>query len=1127
MEYRVASLRNDPLLKHVGINSAGEEGSTQDDAPGQLFVIASEDDTRVSISSQTNLSTPANAVLNKGEVFLVQTEAPLSNLDIRPRNLAGALVSADKPIAVVSGNSRTAGRIPEATAYRVDAPTTNSARNSLAEWLLPIDRLGKTFVYTPMLTEFPESDELIRIVAVEPGNTQINTSFGGPSINISQGEFFDMPSPVWRPGALPVPFVIYADQPVLVYVVSGTWAEPLLDSAGAGYGGITAWGAAMSLLPPVTDWLTISRFRGFSIPASVDQYVIVAAEENATVLLDGVMLDLEKIGSSGFAWGKFNVGAGDHTLRSIGGTFGGIFYGIRSGYELYRVPGIDAKDQHDRVVQHIAIYEEDLSVAWATPIAGGSIEGDPVPDSVQINSRDFCDSTLVTIDRIAENIWLLGPMTVELESGAINTTMSVDTIAGLGPVVGYRIKLQPVDPSADASATLLVRASGVERRIPFDYAGTMVTLPQRIDFGTGLQVGIESRVTIRMANRKSFTATVIDAAVEDGAQGFSLDDGGNLPRPLLVGQAVSIDVLFAGPAPGGTFRDTLLVFTDCGTYRVPLEAATSGEPPLQPEPTITGYDWGVRDLNSTNDTLSFARNVGTRGYRIRDVEIVRTGNSPFSLVNPLHDQDSVRPASQHEIGIRFAPTLPGIYRDSISLITFDNDTVRAELLGRAVDSSAGFPRLDAEDLQFDSLCVGDRLDTFLVVRNEGTAPTTIRALQVIRSTNAILRFQPPTALPVMLPVGRTLQIPLEIEASGTGRFEVLVGIDSSSGGEGIVVRLRGVAVECEPPALVVSDHDFGTIWMTTEKEGSLIVRNVGRGDVRVLDAQVLNDPESSFSYLDPAIPFLVPEGDSVVVNARFSPPTIGRKDGGILFETEIGNLQANLTGVGKNVVIPAFIRRNYRANPGEEVVIDLELGIPPDSVYPEQITYSVTFTEELLDPLGVVSEEGVGSPMLGVGLISGELYRTPDSLLGEGKLLSLRFLTRLSILESTELPFELEADRPWIEFDERPGLFVKGEICALEHRLFEFTRFGLSIGFPEPNPASEETHFSFEIPFDGETEIVIYDLLGFERLRALDQFLVTGIYEVTIPVQLLPPGTYILRFRSGGFAATRRLDVVR
>ncbi|MGE3801718.1 MAG: hypothetical protein AB7H80_11925 [Candidatus Kapaibacterium sp.] len=1127
-EYRAGTLPNNLIfnIAATGVDpvSGGiEEGFSTLSAPGEFLVIASEDDTQVMLTAKVGLSSGSSLRLNRGEAALLQAQTFLLNPDSIRNDLAGALIRADKPIGVISGNTRSPGG---AGAERVANPsvTTNSGRNSVADWLLPVTSLGNTFVYTPMLTEFSETEELIRLVATEPGTTVVTTSFGGPPQSIAQGEFLEFSSLEWRPGSVPSPFVLFSNQPVMAYAISGSWIDLLFDSAS--YTNAKSWSPAMSILPPVDHWLNVGRCYAFPLPASVDQYLLLAAEENATVSLDGRELKLESIAATGFKWGRFKVSGGDHTVLSTGGTFSGIFYGIRYGYESFRVPGIGSGDGKGSKTTHFAEYDEDLSIAWATPIAGGRLVGEPEPDSLKVSSRDFCDSTVVIVDRISENIWLLGPMNLEFESGSVNTRMVVDTVAGLGPVLGYRVTLLPIDPTADASATLVVRATGVEKRISFNYAGTMVTLPLRIDFGTGLTAGAEYRQTIVMTNRRSFTATVIDAAIEKGTEGFSIDDGGQLPRPLQSGQNVSVDLVFNATTPGKTWRDTLLVFTDCGTYRVPLEGRTSGTAPLKPEPTITGYDWRTRSIGTQNDTLSFAGNIGTKAYRIREVQILSTGPTPFSLISPRENRDSVRPGDRLPLGIRFAPTVTGSFLDTILLITDDGDSAFAELIGRAIDTSGGLPRLDGTDIQVPAYCLGDRLDTFLLLRNPGTATTTVTSLQVIRSTNGTAIFPSP-GLPRTIPPGGSVQIPVQFQGTGLGAFEILIGVDTGSGGEGIVLKVTGIALDCEPPALVVNDHDFGTIWITTEKGGSVMLKNVGRGDVGVLNARLLNDPENSFTYLTPSPPFTVLEGDSIEVYARFSPPTKGEKRGAIIFETEIGDLRSNLIGVGKKLVIPAFIRRDYKGMPGEEVVIDVELEAPADSVYPEEISYVVRFADELLDPLGAVAEDGIDVPELGSGTVSGSIHRPADSLLGEGTILSLRFLTRLSLLESTELPFELQADRPWIEFDERPGLFVKQPICGLEYRLFEFTRFGLSIGSPQPNPASDVAGFAFEIPFDGVTRIVIYDLLGFERLTVIDQFLVAGTYDLSIPVSLLPVGTYILHFQSGTFSATRQLDVLR
>lgn len=1126
-EYRLASLRND-FPFHVGITSGGEEGLVVGQAPAQGLVIAAQNGTQVNIATATGLSTGTSFTLDAGQALLVQGQAPANNQDTAARDLTGALVTADKPIALLSGNTRSHGG---GGAYQVNAPTTyNSLRNSLTEWLHPVNRLGQTFVYTPVMTEFERTEEIIRVVAVEPGVTTLTTSFGGPGIPINQGEYADLRSTAWQLNGVQTPFVLRTDKPAQAFAVTGSWGELIPDPAGTDYGGLMAWGPSMTLLPPMEEWLTVGRVPFFNYPAGVSQYVVVAAEQNAVVTLDGVVLDLATVPNSTFRWGRFRIeGPGDHTFFASGGKMAGIVYGINRGQEVYRPLRTERKDDAPQL-QHIAEYEEILSIAWSAPLLGARLEADTTPDSLEIDRRDFCDSTVADVVRVvdARDIWTLGPMTAALDPGSVNVKVRIVPVAPLGPVTGYHILFEPVDPTQDAAGSVTIRATGTERRIDFTWAATMVTLPDEVDFGTDLNAGTEYRITLDLTNRKPFTATVLAAVLVQGGNGFSVDAGGRLPRALQSGRSVTVDVVFNPPAPGVERYDTLLVYTDCGVYRVPLKGKSAGEPPPVPIPRITGYDWGVRPVGSVNDTLSFAENIGTRGYRIGEIAVINDPAGVFSLAAPFHSNDSVRPAERVGVGIRFAPAGPGSFAANIRLITDDGDTAAAELLGRAVDTSnGGPPRFEIGDIGPDTVCVGDRIDTFLVVRNPGNGPIRVIAATVLRTVNADLQWPVPSGLPRTVPPGDTVRLPFVLVANGLGPFEVLLGIDSAAGTEGTLARVTGVAVECDPPALTVTDHDFGAVWITLRKEGSVTIRNVGRGDVDVLSADLLNDPENSFAYLDPAPPFIVPEGDSVVVRASFSPPTVGRKDGTILFTTAIGELRSRLTGVGTILRIPAFIRRDYHAPPGEEVEIAVELEQPADSVFPERLDLRVEFADDLLDPLGVRDEAGIEIPVIDVGAISVGLNRPPGTLLAGGPLVRLRFLTRLSLLERTELPFVLQSELPYVEFDERPGLFVIDPICGLQERLFEFTHFGLYLHGPDPNPASDRTLLELEIPFDGQTTVLLYDLVGREQLRVTDEFLSAGRYNIAIPLGTVPPGTYIVRVRSGTYAFTRRLEVIR
>ena len=93
----------------------------------------------------------------------------------------------------------------------------------------------------------------------------------------------------------------------------------------------------------------------------------------------------------------------------------------------------------------------------------------------------------------------------------------------------------------------------------------------------------------------------------------------------------------------------------------------------------------------------------------------------------------------------------------------------------------------------------------------------------------------------------------------------------------------------------------------------------------------------------------------------------------------------------------------------------------------------------------------------------------------------------------------------------------------------------LKLGQSSPNPFTVGTTMSFEIPTESFVSLKAYNVLGEEVATLVNGPLNAGRHEVTWNVRQtihgrsseLPSGVYFLRLRSGGFARTRRLVLVR
>jgi hypothetical protein len=90
-------------------------------------------------------------------------------------------------------------------------------------------------------------------------------------------------------------------------------------------------------------------------------------------------------------------------------------------------------------------------------------------------------------------------------------------------------------------------------------------------------------------------------------------------------------------------------------------------------------------------------------------------------------------------------------------------------------------------------------------------------------------------------------------------------------------------------------------------------------------------------------------------------------------------------------------------------------------------------------------------------------------------------------------------------------------------------------GFPEefnlyqnyPNPFNPATIIRFELKQSGQTVLKIYDLLGKEVIRLVDEELPAGSYNVTFNANTLPSGIYFYRLESSGFNKVRKMILLR
>jgi hypothetical protein len=78
-----------------------------------------------------------------------------------------------------------------------------------------------------------------------------------------------------------------------------------------------------------------------------------------------------------------------------------------------------------------------------------------------------------------------------------------------------------------------------------------------------------------------------------------------------------------------------------------------------------------------------------------------------------------------------------------------------------------------------------------------------------------------------------------------------------------------------------------------------------------------------------------------------------------------------------------------------------------------------------------------------------------------------------------------------------------------------------------PNPFNPGTTISYEIPAACEVRLAVFDLLGCEVARPVEERKLPGRYEVRFDAGTLPSGLYLYRLKAGIFQQTRKMLLLR
>jgi hypothetical protein len=99
--------------------------------------------------------------------------------------------------------------------------------------------------------------------------------------------------------------------------------------------------------------------------------------------------------------------------------------------------------------------------------------------------------------------------------------------------------------------------------------------------------------------------------------------------------------------------------------------------------------------------------------------------------------------------------------------------------------------------------------------------------------------------------------------------------------------------------------------------------------------------------------------------------------------------------------------------------------------------------------------------------------------------------------------------------------------CFTEGRLIEISDKVYSLSKINPNPVTDDLNLDFEIAFDDNVELAIYNYFGEKVVEVVNSLLKAGHYSFYVNASELPSGVYFARLRSGSYSTMESFVIMK
>lgn len=852
---------------------------------GEFAVIAAQDSTTVQVWPKVDTYGGGRAgqmmekVLMRGEMWQIQNGDPERGRS----DITGSRIISDKPVGMLSGHMRTA--IP----FELDT------KDHLIEMLPPVPALGSRYIVVPFGGR--KGGDLVRVITSESDRTNVTVSTATSRLNypvdgvgsfqeldIGQGEVT----------------VIETDKPALVahysrsngvdfsslfdpYMIVVTPEEQFVNSAVF---------QTMNNNPRKTKYWYIDAFGDtIGVDTVVNQFdqhfvTIVAErqESESLVLNDRQLLSHPGIVAQGFVptleteffWVTVRLNGGESFTIEGEARFGGYVYGIGQ-YDSYGWP-VGAG------LRPLPIPDTDPPHIEAIPHCGGATYSITATDSAYIDTgldKVWLDPEQSTNVEISDGGCVCGKSIYGFEVYLIDGTQPgharIIAVDNAGNADTVDIDLRVIDPLLTENeiifektelATLYTRDFGI--------TNTYLSQDLRID-SIALLRGIEFRL-VGMG-----TSGVIDQSIA--------------PRATF-----EFKVSFITDEEGA-FVDTLIIYTECGEYRVPVRATS-----LAPYIDTEDLDFGKRRRGKTRCMELTVTNTGDAELVIDDV-LIDGANATFRFDNnsvpdlPLR----LQPGESRVIIICFTPEQE---KEFTGTVTFRSNAVGGKSVANLIGEGI-YPKLNVAPYDFGDIQIGDTACTLVPIVNYGSDTAYLTGVTIPEGTFVADE----SIFDHKLPPGDTLFVPICFAPSKEQQYTSPILVDNEDGLEASN-RLDGLGYLL---LAEIDGYDWGKRWVGTSHDTIVHIRNLTDRPIEINSVSITGDVGDFEVRTQIPSGLVLNQNEEYPLEVRFTPMLRGHRSVDIIANTS-SRVEPDIRNVLEGFGIQAI--------PGDELEHDFSTMYP-------------------------------------------------------------------------------------------------------------------------------------------------------------------------------------------------------